>query len=112
MQFAILSYSKVIGSGLFSLNRPRPVIIAPSSVYFTFESFAIRTGRIIVGATDPSPPVTADPLKTAKLVIYILAGLAGVILLLAITSVIYCICCKRKTANNSRDASKASTANQ
>uniref|UniRef100_A0A7E4VF63 Uncharacterized protein n=1 Tax=Panagrellus redivivus TaxID=6233 RepID=A0A7E4VF63_PANRE len=57
----------------------------------------------VVGATDPKPPVTTDPLKTAKLVIYMLAGSAGVILILAIACVIYCICCNRK-----RDASKPS----
>uniref|UniRef100_A0A7E4VED4 Uncharacterized protein n=1 Tax=Panagrellus redivivus TaxID=6233 RepID=A0A7E4VED4_PANRE len=50
----------------------------------------------ILGATDPTPPGSSDSLKTAKLVIYILAGLAGAILLVAIGAIVYCVCFRQR----------------
>uniref|UniRef100_A0A7E4VEV5 CUB domain-containing protein n=1 Tax=Panagrellus redivivus TaxID=6233 RepID=A0A7E4VEV5_PANRE len=73
-----------------------------SDGFFHYRVITLPTNCIIkiLGATDPNPPDSKsnDSLKTAKPVIYILAGAAGVILLLAISSVIYCLCCKGRRA--------------
>uniref|UniRef100_A0A7E4VGA2 Cadherin_C_2 domain-containing protein n=1 Tax=Panagrellus redivivus TaxID=6233 RepID=A0A7E4VGA2_PANRE len=72
---------------------------------FHFHAVKLPTGCTIkiIGATDPNPAGSKlnDSLKTAKLVIYILAGLAFAILLVAIGSVIYCLCCKQRRATSS-----------
>uniref|UniRef100_A0A7E4W8M6 Ephrin RBD domain-containing protein n=1 Tax=Panagrellus redivivus TaxID=6233 RepID=A0A7E4W8M6_PANRE len=65
---------------------------------FHFQILQLPEGcRIkVLGATDPNPKSTdADSLRTAKIVIYVLAGLAGLVLMIAILSVIYCLCLRQ-----------------
>uniref|UniRef100_A0A7E4ZVP2 Uncharacterized protein n=1 Tax=Panagrellus redivivus TaxID=6233 RepID=A0A7E4ZVP2_PANRE len=81
-----------------------PPDLSDGSFHYQVLELPKNCNVTIIGATDPNPGNTSnDPLKTAKLVTYVLAGLAGVILILAIACVIYCICC-----NRNRDASKLS----
>uniref|UniRef100_A0A7E4ZVP0 Uncharacterized protein n=1 Tax=Panagrellus redivivus TaxID=6233 RepID=A0A7E4ZVP0_PANRE len=70
---------------------------------FHYRVITLPTGCTIkiLGATDPkSTTPIADSMKTAKLVIYILAGAAGAILLISLGLVIYCLCWKRRRATS------------
>uniref|UniRef100_A0A7E4WAW2 Receptor L-domain domain-containing protein n=1 Tax=Panagrellus redivivus TaxID=6233 RepID=A0A7E4WAW2_PANRE len=89
------------GNVLFILARGSPYGLEPDIIDGFFEYQFIQLPKnckiTVLGATDPNLK-KKDPLQTAKIIFYVLGGLAGLVLLIALGAVIYCLCIKHKSS--------------